>query len=130
MSFLLDTHALVWWLLDKDRLSKDARTYIQSRDHSLFISTVSAYEIELKRGRDASLYRFPRNIPESVPMLGFEWLPVEAADGFRAARFDLSHKDPWDRIIAAQAARRDFMLITSDDALTAACRSWNVSTLW
>ena len=130
MSLLLDTHALVWWLLDPRRLSKDAYHYIKGGDQRLFVSTASVYEIEYKRARDASLYRFPTNVPESVPLLGFEWLPIEAEDGFRAARFAGAHKDPWDRIIAAQAWRRRLGLITKDADLTRACADWAVPTLW
>jgi PIN domain nuclease of toxin-antitoxin system len=130
MSWLLDTHALVWWLLDPDRLSKDARDYIKRGSQRLFVSTASVYEIEYKRARDASLYRFPKNIPASVPLLGFEWLPIEAEDGFRAARLTGSHRDPWDRIIAAQAWRRRLGLITKDIDLTKACRDWGVLPVW
>lgn len=129
MNFLLDTHALVWWLLEPERLSKIAKDCIAA-ERRVLVSVASAYEIELKRRRDKALFRFPANIPDSIPMFGFEWLQIEAADGFRAAQFDLSHKDPWDRIIAAQAKSRDLELITSDGALTAACRDWNVATLW
>lgn len=130
MNLLLDTHALIWWLLTPDRLSMVAHSAIKNGERRLLVSAASAYEIEYKRGRDRSLVRFPINIPDTIPMFGFEWLPIEAADGFRAAQFDQAHRDPWDRLIAAQAKRRDLGLITSDVALTAACRSWNVSTLW
>lgn len=130
MNLLLDTHVLIWWLLDKERLSKAARSHIGDRQRRLSVSVVSAYEIEYKRDKDSSLYRFPTNMVEAIPLFGFEWLEIEAADSVRAARFDLTHKDPWDRIIAAQASRRDLLLLTSDEALTQACRTWNVSTVW
>ena len=83
MSLLLDTHALIWWLLEPQRLSKLAYDYIKSGEQRLFVSTASVYEIEYKRRQDASLDLFPRNIPESIPLLGFEWLPIEAAGAFR-----------------------------------------------
>jgi PIN domain nuclease of toxin-antitoxin system len=130
MSLLLDTHALVWWLLEPERLSRLAYDHIKSGERRLFVSTASVYEVEYKRKHDSSLDRLPRNIPESVPRLGFEWLPIEATDAFRAARFDKAHRDPWDRIIAAQAWRRELSLITIDRDLTVACQRWDVPTLW
>ncbi len=130
MNILLDTHAVIWWLLDPKRLSDWARTCIGDRERRLWVSAASAYEIEYKRDRDKSLYRFPENIPDTLPMFGFEWLPIDAADSFHAARLDQIHRDPWDRTIAAQAVRRDLILVTKDEALAAACRTWNVSTTW
>jgi len=130
MSLLLDTHALIWWLLEPQRLSKLASAYIKSGEQRLFVSAVSAYEIEYKRRQDASLALFPQNILESVPLLGFEWLPIEATDAFRAARFGKDHRDPWDRILAAQAWQRELSLVTVDRSLTAACLRWDVATLW
>lgn len=130
MNLLLDTHALIWWLLEPSRLSEVAKSYIRDRERRLFVSAPSAYEIEYKRHKDTSLSRFPRNVPDSIPSFGFEWLPIEPADTFCAAQFDNAHRDPWDRIIAAQASRRDLVLITIDVELTDACRTWNVSTAW
>ncbi|KQY27589.1 hypothetical protein ASD21_10195 [Caulobacter sp. Root1455] len=130
MSFLLDTHALIWWMIDPRRLSSKARACVEGRDHPLFVSAASAYEIEYKRDRDLSLYRLPPALPRVVPRLGVEWLPIDVDDGFQAARLEKSHKDPWDRIIAAQAARRNLSLITSDGPLTEACLNWRVQTVW
>ncbi|KRA69666.1 hypothetical protein ASD89_14860 [Caulobacter sp. Root656] len=130
MSLLLDTHALIWWLLEPERLSQLAYDHIKSGEQRLFVSTASIYEVEYKRKYDSSLDRSPRNIPESVPLLGFEWLPIEAIDAFRAAQFDKDHRDPWGRIIAAQAWQRELSLITVDRDLTAACQRWDVPTLW
>lgn len=127
---LLDTHALVWWLLAPDELSQRARQLIGDSDSRLWVSAASAYEIEYKRNRDASLRRFPSNIPGAIPTFGFEWLQIDASDLVRAARFDNVHRDPWDRIIAAQAQRRDLLLLTSDGDLTRACQTWRVPTLW
>jgi hypothetical protein len=127
---LLDTHALVWWLLSPEELTERARLIIGDRDNKLWISVASVYEIEYKRDRDVSLQRFPKNIPGTIPTFGFEWLEIDAADLFCAARFDKRHSDPWDRIIAAQAQQRDLLLMTSDRNLTRACQAWQVPTLW
>lgn len=127
---LLDTHALVWRLLAPGQLSQRARRFISDGGNRLWVSAASAYEIEYKRDRDASLRRFPNNIPGTIPMFGFEWLEIDASDLVHAARFDNAHRDPWDRIIAAQAQRRGLLLLTSDGDLTKACQAWRVATLW
>jgi PIN domain nuclease of toxin-antitoxin system len=130
MSSLLDTHALVWWMAVPERLSKRAHDRIKDKGARLFVSAASVYEIEYKRERDELLYRLPRDLPNIVPMLGFGWLSIDADDASEAARLGDQHRDPWDRIIAAQARRRNFDLITADEALTRACLEWQASTVW
>ena len=130
MSLLLDTHALVWWLLDPDRLSRTTYDLIKDRNQRLLVSVASIYEIEYKRDRDRMLYRFPENIIDAIPPLGFGWLEIDALDSLHAARLDQGHRDPWDRMIAAQAWRRELGLITSDADLTKACGRWDVLTVW
>ncbi len=130
MNFLLDTHALVWWMADPPRLSAKAYEHIKSGRDRLFVSVGSLYEIGYKRERDPLLYRLPRDLPTIIPMLGFEWLPIDPDDAFSAALLDNRHRDPWDRIIAAQAGRRNLRLITSDHQLTSACVDWAVKTVW
>ncbi len=130
MSFLLDTHVLVWWMAAPDLLSQRVHDAIRASGSGLFVSVASVYEIEYKRDRDQLLYRLPKAIPQIVPMLGFEWLSLSASDAYDAARLGLGHRDPWDRIIAMQAKRRELQLITIDDALTRACADWDVRTIW
>lgn len=130
MSFLLDTHALVWWMAVPERLSRRAQDCIKDLGSRSFVSVASIYEIEYKRDRDQLLYRLPRDMPRIVPMLGFEWLDIEPADAFDAARLKGQHRDPWDRIIATQAERRRLDLITADGPLIEACQEWQVPTLW
>ncbi|MGR4864249.1 type II toxin-antitoxin system VapC family toxin [Caulobacter sp. LARHSG274] len=130
MNFLLDTHALIWWMAAPERFSRRAYDCVKDAGARLFVSAASVYEIEYKRERDRLLYRLPRNIPRIVPMLGFEWLNIDPADAFDAARLDNRHRDPWDRIIATQAERRGLRLITADEDLISACVHWRVQTVW
>ena len=130
MSFLLDTHALIWWLAAPMRLSRLALACIEGEDAQVFVSVASLYEIEYKRDRDQFLYRLPKDLLRLVPMLGFEWLSLEPDDALDAARLASGHRDPWDRIIAVQAERRRLGLITADVALSRACVDWRVKTVW
>ncbi|HWW26682.1 MAG TPA: type II toxin-antitoxin system VapC family toxin [Caulobacter sp.] len=130
MNYLLDTHALVWWMADPARLSPAVFERIRSGDDRLFVSAGSVYEIAYKRERDQLLYRLPRDLSAIIPTLGFEWLSINPDDALSAAQLDNRHRDPWDRIIAAQAGRRRLDLITSDRQLTNACIGWAVRTFW
>jgi PIN domain nuclease of toxin-antitoxin system len=130
MNFLLDTHALIWWMAAPERLSRRTYDCIKHAGSRLFVSAASAYEIEYKRERDQLLYRLPRDMPRIIPMLGLEGLSIEPADAFDAAGLDNRHRDPWDRIIAAQAERRGLQLITADEDLIQACAHWRVQTVW
>lgn len=130
MSALLDTHVLVWALVAPERLSRRVQDRIRDRSDGLFVSAASLYEIEYKRERDQSLYRLPRDLPALADTVGFEWLDIEPGDAFQAAKLSDDHRDPWDRIIATQAGRRDVELITTDAVLTQACVTWRVQTFW
>lgn len=130
MSALLDTHVLVWALVAPERLSRRVQDRIRDRSADLFVSVASLYEIEYKRERDQVLYRLPHDLPSLADVVGFEWLDIDPGDAFQAARLSDGHRDPWDRIIAIQAGRRDLPLVTTDAALTKACVTWRVQTLW
>lgn len=130
MSALLDTHALVWWMAVPERLTHRVHDRIKDEGSRLFVSAASVYEIEYKRERDQLLYRLPTDLPRIVAMLGFRWLSIDADDAFEAAKLGGQHRDPWDRIIAAQARRRRFDLITADEALIRVSLEWRVSTFW
>ena len=130
MTVLIDTHALVWWLLEPNRLSKAARDLISSYEiatyQEVLVSAVSVYEIDIKRDRDGALSRMPKSMPRSLPLLGFRILDVTGEDAWEAARLPLHHKDPWDRILIAQARRLDIALISKDEMLSA----YDVPIIW
>ena len=132
---LLDTHALVWWLFDDPRLSDKARTWIASTD-SVYVSAASIYEIDAKRrpikqqvakGRprrskddsDLLLLRMPANMPGSLPTFGMQLLDITPQVAWRAARLPFDHRDPWDRILVAQARILKVPLISCDRHLLA-----------
>ncbi len=135
MSLLLDTHALVWWLLAPDRLSKRAHDAIRNGGTTVYVSTVSIYEIDYRRAKaraaglraqDSLLLRMPANMPANLPLLDLTLLDVTAEAAWRAARLPLHHKDPWDRILVAQANLLDVDLVTSDSQIAV----YDVNILW
>nr|WP_295109159.1 type II toxin-antitoxin system VapC family toxin [uncultured Caulobacter sp.] len=126
MKLLLDTHVIIWWLARPEALSQSAMAATNDRSNTILVSAASAYEIEIKRPRDATLARIPETLHEAVLDAGFTWLAIEAGHGVAAAKLPLHHRDPWDRILVAQAAAEQARLVTCDRQLTA----YQVTTLW
>jgi PIN domain nuclease of toxin-antitoxin system len=115
MSLLLDTHTVIWVLSDAKSLSARVRRVLERGRKPAFVSTVSLYEIELKRRRG----RLPRSIKQgfesALSAAGYNLLPLAANDALAAAALPEHHRDPWDRIIIAQALERDFEVATVDE---------------
>jgi len=114
MKLLLDTHAFVWVTTNTALLSSRATSLLSDPDNEIQVSAVSAYEIENKRSRDAELQRMPFNLNDSVALMGFRWLPVTWRHAQEAARLPSHHRDPWDRILIAQALMEESRLLSVD----------------
>lgn len=115
--FLLDTHALIWWNQTSEDLSAVARDVIESAVE-IHVSPASIHEIDLKiaRGR---LDAWAAPTIELVRAERFIELPITMAHAELAAALPLIHRDPWDRIIAAQAITEGLFVITRDPAIAA-----------
>jgi PIN domain nuclease of toxin-antitoxin system len=128
LRFLLDTHVLVWWLLDDPALPKRVKAALRDPASEIFVSSASAWEIATK-------YRLGR-MPQAEPLVqgfrrlieGERWIaiPVTVEHALEAGTLKGDHRDPFDRMLAAQARLEDLKLVTSDDALAALVPS----TLW
>ncbi|NIJ07511.1 PIN domain nuclease of toxin-antitoxin system [Sphingomonas vulcanisoli] len=116
MRILLDTHAIIWWLLGDPRLSPVAEAAIQQGDRSVFVSAASGWEIATKvgSGRMPSMAARISSFINDVLDDGFLHLPVEQHHGITGGRFESRHKDPFDRLIAAQALLEGMTLVTVD----------------
>jgi PIN domain nuclease of toxin-antitoxin system len=116
VNLLLDTHALAWWLLDDPRLSKRVAALISDTATNVHVSAVSAYEAALKH----RLGKWPEAAPlagafeQIVAAEGFNLLPVTGRHAARAGFFNAAHRDPFDRILAAQAEIEELTLATND----------------
>jgi PIN domain nuclease of toxin-antitoxin system len=128
MAFLLDTHALLWWLAEPERLSPVVHATLADPDQPVFISAASAWEIATKH----RLGRLPTAevlLQEGWPLMerqGFQLLPVSWSHGLRAGGYPMPHRDPFDRLLAAQAELEQLILITLDPALV----PFPCQTLW
>lgn len=120
-ALLLDTHVLAWWLLDSPRLGAAARAAISDPDRMILVSTVSVWEMAQKHGRG----RWPEvgpglaTIEADLARLGFRVVPLTLAHALAAGALDWAHRDPFDRMLAAQAAAEGAILITADRVFAA-----------
>ncbi len=118
MRALLDTHALLWWLADSERLSVPARRTIADESNEILVSAASAWEIATKfrLGRLEASGAVALDIAGAVASQGFEELTISVADAERAGRLPGPHRDPFDRMLIAQALSRDLAIVSIDTA--------------
>lgn len=119
MSLILDTHAFIWAIGQPRLLSRRATALLTDRANRVWVSTVSAYEIEFKRDRDAILAALPADLDEAIRLHGFEWLALSPAHAVTAGRLPRLHGDPFDRMLAAQALVEQATLLTRDPLVAA-----------
>ena len=112
MSLLLDTHVLLWWLTDADRLPEHMRTAVADAANEVFVSAASAWELSIKAA--LGKVTIPDGLREELEQQDFKELAVTLEDGLAAGALPRHHDDPFDRMLIAQAARRDLLLLTVD----------------
>lgn len=112
---LLDTHALLWWLADDPRLGPRAREQIARPAIPVHVSAATAWEIAVKRtlGKIAA----PGDIREWIAREGFLELPIGCAHAIESAALPWHHRDPFDRLLIAQARLEDLELVARDDEI-------------
>ncbi|HLW48845.1 MAG TPA: type II toxin-antitoxin system VapC family toxin [bacterium] len=116
MNALLDTQAFLWWITDNPRLSETARDFIADGANEVFFSVVSAWEIVVKAaaGRITLPDAAPRFIPHHVLRNGFAVLPVSMEHALGVAELPPVHRDPFDRLLVAQALGEGLAVLTGD----------------
>lgn len=116
MNLLLDTHAFLWWVEDSRRLSRRARSAIGSGRNQCHVSLATAWEMAIKVSLgslrvDGTLDRF---LPEQMAANGFQPLPIDLKHAARVATLPFHHRDPFDRLLVAQALEEDLAVVTAD----------------
>jgi len=121
MTYLLDTHVLLWWLFDDRHLSKLARGIISDPENRILVSSASVWEIATKYrlGKLPSASEFIKSPGEWISRARFKELPISVAHAHRAGAFPQPHRDPFDRMLAAQSLIEEIPLIGRDDELKA-----------
>lgn len=119
MNLLLDTHALLWLLLKDRRLPRETALTIIDPTNTIFVSSISGLEIATKvsLGKLPGAEAIARDFVTLCADFDFIELPVNSAHAVMAGGFRLVHKDPFDRVLAAQAIVEGFRLVTDDGAM-------------
>ena len=109
---LVDTPALLWWLTDDPALSSAAREALANPGDEMLVSTASLWEIAIKRS--LGKLTAPDDLPDEIANAGFAWLPVSADHAWRVHDLPPHHRDPFDRLLIAQALIERVPVITAD----------------
>jgi PIN domain nuclease of toxin-antitoxin system len=123
---LLDTHVLIWWLTDDARLSATARTAIAAKENQVLASACSGYEIAYKQQRGGLPSPLPFPIADLIRRALFTPLPITAEHAEAAGKLPGPHRDPWDRIMMAQALAEQCHMVTVDKAFS----DYGIPVLW
>ncbi|MGA7807403.1 type II toxin-antitoxin system VapC family toxin [Bradyrhizobium sp.] len=128
MQLLLDTHALLWWLAGDDALSAAARTAIADEDNGMFISAALTWEIAAKHriGKLPGIAAVIADLDRVIADQGFIGLPMSFRHGRVAGTLPGPHRDPFDRMLIAQAMLENLVLVSSEQPFDA----YGVARFW
>ncbi len=121
MRLLLDTHALLWWWTDDPRLLEAARDAIANPENEIWVSAASAWEIATKErlGKLELLPNLTLRFNDLIEQSRFRLLAIDASHALLAGSLRQDHRDPFDRMLAAQAQIENLHLVTTDRAFEA-----------
>ncbi|MBO0839186.1 MAG: type II toxin-antitoxin system VapC family toxin [Actinobacteria bacterium] len=122
MSLLLDTHVLLWWLADDQTLADDIKDTIDT-EADVWVSAATLWEIGIKEA--IGKISAPADLPERIRESGFRELSIRSDHATAAGRLPMIHRDPFDRMLIAQARCDDLTLVTRDPR----CRKYEVQVL-
>jgi PIN domain nuclease of toxin-antitoxin system len=127
--YLLDTHTFLWSVRESNRLGENAKKVITDKHFQKFVSAVSAYEVIYKYriGKLNEYDVIAENYLGLLSIFGATRLSIDTEHAHFAGRFDWSHRDPFDRILVAQAKIENMILVTNDPAIS---KLNLVETLW
>ena len=118
MKLLLDTHILLWAAGQVEKLSESARAQLTAPENTLFFSTASIWEIVIKLGLGRDDFKVdPYRLRKMLVVNGYTEIPVSSEHALRVHGLPLLHRDPFDRLLVAQARSEGMLLITADAAV-------------
>ncbi|MFH1604778.1 MAG: type II toxin-antitoxin system VapC family toxin [Pseudomonadota bacterium] len=128
MRLLLDTHAFLWWIEDAPTLSRKARAAIADPQNQCLLSLASSWEmaIKLSLGKLKLPDGIERFIPEQLAANGFSQLQIDFRHVAKVAALEFHHRDPFDRLLVAQALEGGLPIVTSDPVFT----KYGVKRIW
>lgn len=119
MNLLLDTHIILWAAGQPEKLSESARSLLMESENVLFFSAASIWEIVIKRGLGREDFKVnPRRLRKMLIAHGYIELPVTSEHAFTVEMLPLLHKDPFDRLLIAQARTEGMLLLTADASVS------------
>jgi len=126
--FLFDTHTLIWWMTTDPQLSRRARAVIEDLNNISLVSAVSAWEMatKVRLGRLPAAAGLVQDFVEELKRERMQILDVSAEHGIRAGLLPGPHKDPFDRMLIAQALAENVPIVSNDRAFD----GYGVSRLW
>jgi PIN domain nuclease of toxin-antitoxin system len=128
MKVLLDTHAFLWWISDRPGLTRRAREVIGKGVNECFVSIASCWEIAIKvsLGKLHVGGRLDRFLPEQLAANAFIPLPIDLRHALRTATLPFYHRDPFDRLLVAQALTEELPVVTANEVFEA----YGVKRIW
>ena len=122
MSLLLDTQVVLWWLTDDPTLAEEIKARLD-HEPDVYVSAATIWEVAIKQA--IGKLPEPADLPERIRDSGFAELPVSSRHAITAGRLPLIHRDPFDRMLVAQAQHENHTLVTRDPH----CRKYDVAIL-
>jgi PIN domain nuclease of toxin-antitoxin system len=128
LQLLLDTHAFLWWLSGDDRLSEKARAALADDTNGIFVSAASAWEISTKHriGKLEGVAAVVADVTGAISSQGFSALPIGVQHGQLAGSLPGAHRDPFDRMLIAQALLENLLLVSNESLFD----SFGVHRFW
>ncbi|WP_428152871.1 type II toxin-antitoxin system VapC family toxin [Brevundimonas sp.] len=128
MSWLLDTHALLWWAFGDERLPPSARAVLENRANVIFVSAVSAIEVTIKHriGKLPQAEGLARDFSSEIERMGFRALSISMDEAALAGRMEGDHRDPFDRLLIAQGLLNELTLVSNERLFD----SFGVARIW